>query len=424
MKRPLRFVLVTTFYPPYSFGGDAVHVRALARALAAAGHRVDVIHCVDSYRLQNRNVPDETIEERPGLTVHSLSSGLGPLSPILSHQTGRPVLKTPAINAILDACRPDVIHYHNISLFGPAVLSMLPQDCKPLKLYTLHEYWLVCPTHVLWKFNRRVCDKPECLRCSLLAKRPPQIWRHTGMRERCAAEVDAFLSPTRFAADTHLGHGFRLRSVHFPLFVDAAESETKDASPTAERPYFLFVGRLETVKGAASLIHAWKRMPDVDLWVAGSGSESPRLRKLAAANPRVHFLGQISQEQLGSLYANSLACVVPSAMYEVFPLVVLEAFSRKVPVVARDAGALAEMIVDSGGGLLYRSEDELIAALVRLTQDRRLREDLGHRGHRMVRGAWSKEAHLQRYFALLRETALRKFGTVPWDAEASALSTS
>ena len=44
MKRPLRFVLVTTFYPPFSFGGDAIHVQSLAGALVRAGHRVDVIH--------------------------------------------------------------------------------------------------------------------------------------------------------------------------------------------------------------------------------------------------------------------------------------------------------------------------------------------------------------------------------------------
>jgi hypothetical protein len=42
----------------------------------------------------------------------------------------------------------------------------------------------------------------------------------------------------------------------------------------------------------------------------------------------------------------------------------------------------------------------------------------------MVRGVWSKEAHLQRYFALLDETALRKFGKVPWDSEAASAQAS
>ena len=38
MKRPLRFCLVTTFYPPFNFGGDGIDVERLARALTARGH--------------------------------------------------------------------------------------------------------------------------------------------------------------------------------------------------------------------------------------------------------------------------------------------------------------------------------------------------------------------------------------------------
>ena len=47
----LRFCMVTTFYPPHHFGGDAVYVRALARELASRGHEVDIVNCTDSYRL-------------------------------------------------------------------------------------------------------------------------------------------------------------------------------------------------------------------------------------------------------------------------------------------------------------------------------------------------------------------------------------
>jgi glycosyltransferase involved in cell wall biosynthesis len=103
-------------------------------------------------------------------------------------------------------------------------------------------------------------------------------------------------------------------------------------------------------------------------------------------------------------------------MYEVFPLVVLEAFARQVPVVAHDRGALREMIEQSGGGLLYRTEDELLAALTRLAHSAELRSELGANGYRTVNTQWSKDAHLKKYFGLLRETALRKFGVVPWEA--------
>ena len=45
----LRFAMVTTFYPPYHFGGEAIFVGRLAHALAHHGHRVDAIHDADAY---------------------------------------------------------------------------------------------------------------------------------------------------------------------------------------------------------------------------------------------------------------------------------------------------------------------------------------------------------------------------------------
>jgi hypothetical protein len=49
--RPLRFAMVTTFYPPFNFGGDGIAVQRLSRALVQRGHEVTVIHDVDAYRL-------------------------------------------------------------------------------------------------------------------------------------------------------------------------------------------------------------------------------------------------------------------------------------------------------------------------------------------------------------------------------------
>jgi glycosyltransferase involved in cell wall biosynthesis len=416
MNRPLRFVLVTTFYPPYSFGGDAIHVETLARALASAGHRVDVIHCVDSYRLLRSAGPREIPDDSPGVSVHRLRSRFGVASPVLSQQTGRPWLKAGAILEILNRSRPDVIHYHNISLFGPEVMRLSADRNPAVKLYTMHEYWLVCPTHVLWKYNRRACDRQECLRCTLRSGRPPQVWRYTGMLERCTEAIDAFLAPSRFSAEMHARYGFTRPTTLFPLFVEPSAAQRQDLAPPHPRPYFLFVGRLEAVKNPGSLIDAWAKVAGADLLLAGTGSELPQLKARAAADPRIRFLGHVDQASLGPLYAHCLACVVPSSMYETFPLVVLEAYTRRAPVVARDHGALTEMVGQSGGGLLYRTEEELLAALARIARDAGLRAELGANGQRMVTGAWSKEAHLDRYFGLLRTVASRRFGAVPWEA--------
>jgi len=414
VARPLKFLLLTTFYPPYSFGGDAIFISRLAHALGEEGHQVDVVHCVDSYRALHPGEPASAADTHPHLTVHALRSGLGILSPLLSHQTGRVALKREAIREIIRRSAPDVIHYHNVSLLGPEVLTLGPDA---LKLYTTHEYWLICPTHVLWKFNSRPCEKPECIRCTILARRPPQLWRYFGMLDRYAAEVDVFLTPSRFAAKMHAERGFSHPMRYLPSFVDVTSDVT---SPPASlrphsRPYFLFVGRLEPGKGVGSLIQAWEKVTEADLLIAGDGSEAERSRAQAAANPRIRFLGMQTQPELGPLYDHCIASIVPSRMYEVFTTVVLEAFAHKAPVIVRDQGPLREMIEDSGGGMLYRTEEELLDAVARLVRDSSLRGELSANGFSIMTGPWSKAAHLKSYFDLIREAALRKFGRIPWE---------
>jgi glycosyltransferase involved in cell wall biosynthesis len=409
VARPLKFLLLTTFYPPYSFGGDAIFISRLAHALGDEGHRVDIVHCVDSYRALHPGEPRTATDNHPNLTVHRLRSGFGIFSPLLSHQTGRVSLKREPIREIIRLSAPDVIHFHNVSLLGPEVLAL---GADTLKLYTTHEYWLICPTHVLWKFNSRPCDKPECIRCTLLARRPPQLWRYFGMLERYAAQVDLFLAPSRFAAKMHAERGFSRPMRYLPSFVEVT-APASSARPHP-RPYFLFVGRLEPGKGVGSLIEAWNKVTEADLLIAGDGSQAEHLRTRAAANPRIRFLGMQTQPELGPLYDHCIASIVPSQMYEVFTTVVLEAFAHQAPVIVRDQGPLREMIEDSNGGMLYRTEAELLDAVARLARDPSLRKELSANGFSMMTGRWSKAAHMKSYFELIREVALRKLGRIPW----------
>jgi glycosyltransferase involved in cell wall biosynthesis len=409
MRHPLRFLQVTTFYPPYSFGGDGVYVEGLARLLADAGHSVDVVHCVDAYRLLHPAPPPLPARPHPGVAVHALESGVGWLSPLLTHATGWPVLKSARIREILERRRWDVVHFHNVSLLGPGVLTRVPRDADLVTLYTTHEHWLVCPTHVLWKFNRRPCERPQCLRCTALAGRPPQLWRYTRLLERACAHVDRFVAPSRAAAAMHAARGFRYPMTHLPNFVERADADWRRPPPRPHaRPYFLYVGRLEAVKGVQTLVDAWRGITEWDLLVAGTGTLEAALRRAAGDDPRVRLLGAIPSDRLGPLYAHALGCIVPSLGHEVFPLVVLEALSRKVPVVARDFGALGEVAGESGGALLFRDEAGLRAALARLAASPALRAELGERGYRTFVERWSPEAHLRGYLALIDDVAREK----------------
>ncbi len=405
MTGGLRFAMVTTFYPPYHFGGDGQAIRRLTHALARMGHRVDVIHDIDAFRMLQKGTEPAPLSEPEGVRVHGLRSSLGSLSCLATQQLGRPLVHGRRIRNILREGF-DVIHFHNISLVGgPGILSY----GEGIKLYTAHEHWLVCPTHVLWRHNREVCTGRECLRCVLHYRRPPQLWRSTSLLQRQSRHVDAFLTLSDFCASKHAEFGFDRPLTVIPPFLPEAEGAGgAEASEPSSPPYFLFVGRLELIKGLQDVIPLFTGDGIAELWIAGSGVYEPMLRQLAGDSRRVRFLGQQTADRLRTLYRNAIAVVVPSVCYEVFPMVVLEAFREGTPIVARQLGPFPEIVERSDGGLLFTTAEELNAALASLARDPALRDRLGQAGERAYRTYWDEPVALGRYFEVIRDIARRR----------------
>lgn len=406
----MKFCMVTTFYPPFNFGGDGIFVYRLSNELARRGHRVDVVHCLDSFHFFDPATPADSFPCHPNVHIHRLKSRLGFLSPLLTHQTGRPMLKKRKLGRILSGSGYDVIHYHNISLVGgPGILAV----GQAVKLYTNHEYWLVCPLSILWKFKRRPCVRKNCFFCMIHAGRPPQIWRYSGLLEKKIGHVDAFISPGKFMIEKIREMGLDVPMEHIPNFLPEPLPEPMEEvqeAPLSTRPYFLFVGRLEKNKGLQVLIRAIRRHGKSRLLIAGKGGYVRTLRRLARGADLIEFLGQQSSGELGRLYRNAVAVVVPSLWSEPFGQVVIEAFSHRTPVIVHRSGALPEIVDQSGGGLVYDSEAGLLEALGSLASNAGRRDDLGDRGYRAFRRFWTAERHIQVYLDLIQEVAAKKGG--------------
>lgn len=401
-ERPLRFCMITTFYPPYNFGGDGILVRRLANELAQRGHHVEVVHCLDSFRLLARQMPEIVCKDHPNVTIHRLKSPFGFLSPLATQQTGRPFFKSTKLSRILHKGF-DVVHFHNISLVGgPKVLEY----GQAVKLYTMHEHWLICPTHIMLKFNRRVCTQKHCFLCTLTYKRPPQWWRYTRLLAKTIKHVDAFIAPSRFIKKIHHQEGLDIPIEHIPNFAPPPDKtpleEIEQISATAsQKPFFLFVGRLEKLKGLHTLIPLFRRYNNAKLLIAGSGRYEPKLKRMAGDSSNIEFLGYKTGIHLQTLYRQAKALIVPSMCYEVYSLVITEAFQQKTPVLIRNLSGNLGLIEESGGGLVYDTDEELEAAVDRLLSDPSLRDELGRSGYQAWLTKCTPEAHLQQYLALI-----------------------
>lgn len=403
--RRLRFCLVTTFYPPYNFGGDGIFVHRLANLLAEQGHDVHVIHDLDAFALLTDHKPKPSTSQHPNVILHPLfSRGAGPLDLLIGHQLGRPLLKRREIKIILDTTGFDVIHFHNISLLGgPHILKY----GRAIKLCTMHDYWFVCAMHVLWRFDREVCTRRTCLECTSAGRRPPQLWRYDGSLQRSVGHVDAFISPSLSSQTLLKANGFPAPIRHIPYFMPNSEAQKwndppPDFGPPAARPYFLFVGRLEKIKGVQVLIELFKEYHEADLVIAGTGTYERALRAAAAGLSHVHFAGLLDHEQLRRLYSQTIAAIVPSLCLETFGWITLEAFAMHTPVIVSDKGALPE-VVSAGGGLVYRSTADLRAAMESLRTQPEQRQLLAEQGYRNYLDHYTEERFLESYYGLIDE---------------------
>ena len=399
----LSFCLVSTFYPPHSFGGDAVHVHRLASGLARRGHRVRVVHSPAAFRMLSGDVPEAAgFVDEPGVEVVAATES--PWKVTATYLIGGPVGYRARLAKLLDGF--DVVHFHNPSLVGAAAGLRLGDG---LKLYTTHEHWLLCPTHVLFRYGREVCTTRTCWRCALRHGRPPQLWRSTSLLDAGVASLDLILSPSRFTADLHRERfgGVPVETLPLPGPSETHLVSLPELPPEAPASFFLYAGRLEPIKGVDRLPAVAARLGDAPVVVVGSGSLEPTLKAAAARIPNLHVLGPRPYRTVLALCRAARAVVVPSAGYETFGGVAVEAMATGTPVAVRDLGPLPEL-VDEGGGWTFGSDDELVELLAALWDDPSLAVSAGEVAREVYERRWTEERFFDRYFEVIAAAAHRR----------------
>jgi glycosyltransferase involved in cell wall biosynthesis len=202
--------------------------------------------------------------------------------------------------------------------------------------------------------------------------------------------VSCFITPTRFTADWLVQQaGVAADAVRvLPCMIDMPEAPVGD--PAAGR-YIAFAGRFVPEKGADIAIAA-ARQAGLPLWLAGDRHQSLDGRH---SDNLVRFLVTQDRAELAAFYRGARALVMPSVWFESFGIVVGEAMSHGIPVLASRIGALAETTVDGQTGLLFEpgDVDDLARAMRRLWDDADLVRRLGSGGRAHIERQSSPAMH-------------------------------
>ena len=161
----------------------------------------------------------------------------------------------------------------------------------------------------------------------------------------------------------------------------------------------LFVGRLEKQKGLTYLVKGISNLVNSEiqfkLLLVGDGSEKDILVKQVndlKLNKYISFEGNKKINQLNNYYKKADIFILPS-IWEGLPLVILEAWASKLPVIATSVGGILNICIDNKNSLIVppRNVKKLTNAIKLLLSNQKLRRKLSLEGNKLVEKKYSWE---------------------------------
>jgi glycosyltransferase involved in cell wall biosynthesis len=191
-------------------------------------------------------------------------------------------------------------------------------------------------------------------------------------------------------------------------FGDGLIRQEKPSHSSSQNHYFLSLGRLQASKGYLSLIQAFEALPDIPLYIAGSGPYRTEMEAYIKSGnlSHIHLLPWKSGLELAELFQNALAVIIPSLSYENLGMVILEAFSFSKAVIGTQVGGIPELVHHGETGLLYPPGDvtSLRQCVKELWDNPALAEQLGMNGFSFVTRTYSSESLYQEMMAAFDKT--------------------
>lgn len=343
---------------PYSIsipGGVQEQVLGLARAMRAKGHPTRVLAPADG------PPPDGWVTPLGNSIPTAANGSVAPIAPDPSAQLR-------LIRAVRDEGF-DVLHVHEPMVPGPSMTACL---LKPTPLVgTFHAAGNTASYQMLTPALRWLAGRLD-------------------VRVAVSKEAEAL-------ASTYLGGTYE----HLFNGIEVERFAEVEPWPT-DRPTIFFLGRHEPRKGLDVLLAALPSLPQhVTVWIGSDGPDTERLKLQHAGDPRLVWLGRLSDEEKRRRLRGADVFCAPSLHGESFGVVLLEAMSADAAIVASDLTGYRLVARPDEDALLVPPGDAeaLAAALVRVLSDDARRAQLVASGRVRAR-SFSMDQLADRYLEL------------------------
>lgn len=297
-----------------------------------------------------------------------------PVNTMFNFQTYREVKR------LIKEEKIELVHVHNtLNLVSPSVYYAA-FACKIPVVQTIHNFRLLCPGATFFR-DGHVCE--ECLKKGLTCAIKHKCYR--GSRIQTLACVIStwfhraigtyrrlnYICLTEFNKSKLL-HLKQIKESNIfvkPNFVDEAK---EIISYEKRKKQFIYVGRLEEIKGIDVLLEAWKLMGEdaPELLMCGKGPLEEWAKEYIEKHglSKVKLLGFVPNTEVRKMIGESKALILPTQVYEGFPMTIAESYACGTPVIGSDLGNTGSLVVDGVSGFKFnpRSAKSLAEAVMKI----------------------------------------------------------
>jgi glycosyltransferase involved in cell wall biosynthesis len=394
-------VMVTTSYP--RFPGDSVgtFMEPIAKQVAARGHEV---HIVAPW---HPSITRGTVED--GVFFHFFKYAPVPALNVFGYAAG---------------LRADVQLKAAAWIAAPLALTAgwfkALRVAQKKRATIMHGHWVV-PGGVIAAAARpelplvislHGSDVFVAERTAVARAAAARVFHRAGFVTACSPDLAARAVALGAAADRLEVVPYGVDAARFKPAPGARDAARARLGVVSETPLIFAAGRLVRKKGFEYLIDALPLIEHTSLAhlaIAGGGDLGEELRaraRAAGVADRVHFLGDLPQDEVGTWFAAADVAVVPSVRddsgnVDGLPNTVLEALASGTPLVSTPAGGITSVIDDGRTGVIVpeRNAAALAAALADLLRDPQRRAALGRAGRTLASDRFGWEAAAARFEA-------------------------
>lgn len=276
----------------------------------------------------------------------------------------------------------DIVHVHNtLNLISPSVYYAA-LNCKVPVIQTVHNFRFQCPNATFYR-DGHTCE--DCVKIGLKCAIKHNCYRNSKLQTlacvintefhklTCIYKEVNFICLTEFNKKKLL----KLKQIN-PAKVFIKPNFVEDLNifipGKFRKEQFIYVGRLDKSKGIDILLKAWKNLgiSAPKLIMYGTGPLEEWCQHYVSENLiNVEIKSFAPNTKVRKQIAKSKALILPTQLYEGFPVSIIESFSVGTPVICSNQGNAGNIVVDGVSGYKFKADspEELSKTVMRLLEN-------------------------------------------------------